>query len=88
MKNEIDNEYGEINHDIMNFRFNALDYTANSIENLPNWLLSIFAELLIRLTAVKQKTSSEIESVSIESDILIISKTDFFKWVKNYEEIF
>lgn len=88
MKNQLENEYGDINHDITNFRFNAVDYTANSIENLPDWLLCIFAELLIRLTAVKQKTSSEIESVSIETDILIISKIKSFKHLKNYEEIF
>ena len=66
VKNELNKEYGEINHDIMNFRLNSLEDTSYLIENLPDWLLCIFAELLIRLTAVKQKTSSEIESVSIK----------------------
>lgn len=55
--------------------------------NFPEWLLCIFAELLIRLTAVKQKTTSEIESVSISTDILIMTKTNDFKWIKNDERI-
>jgi hypothetical protein len=80
-------EYSKIINHIDNFRLDALEYTTYSIENLPEWLLCLFADLLIRLTAVKQKTSSEIESVSIESDILIIQKYQGFKWIKNYGEI-
>ncbi len=79
-----DEEYHDLFEDIDNYRSDAIDDTSYSIDNLPEWLLCIFAELLIRLTAVKQKTSSNIESVSIDTDILILSKTNSFKWIKNY----
>ena len=80
-------EYSDFESDIKDFRLDALIDTTYSIENLPEWLICLFADLLIRLTAIKQKTSSEIESVSIESDILIISKVDDFKWIKTEERI-
>lgn len=78
-------EYSKIVRYIHDFRLDALEDTTYSIENLPEWLLCLFADLLIRLTAVKQKTSSEIESVSVDTDILVMLKTDGFKWIKNYE---
>lgn len=80
-------EYINMSEDIDNYRLDAIKDTSFSIDNLPEWLLCIFAELLIRLTAIKQKTSSDIESVSIDTDILILSKTNSFKWIKNYERI-
>lgn len=76
-------EYFDVSNDINHFRLNAIDYTSFSIEDLPEWLLCIFAELLIRLTAVKQKTTSDVETVSISTDILILTKTDGFKWFRN-----
>ena len=82
LKKAQNKEYSKIVKHIDKFRLSALIDTTYSIENLPEWLISIFADLLICLTAVKQKTSSEIESVSIESDILIISKVDGLKWLK------
>lgn len=87
IKKEQNKEYLDMEEGIKNFRLDALIDTTYSIENLPEWLISIFADLLIRLTAVKQKTSSEIESVSIESDILIISKIDGLKWLKTEDTI-
>ena len=87
LKKAQNKEYSKIVKHIDKFRLSALIDTTYSIENLPEWLISIFADLLIRLTAVKQKTSSEIESVSIESDILIISKVDGLKWLKTEDRI-
>jgi hypothetical protein len=87
LKKAQNKEYSQISKHIRNFRLNTLEYTTYSIENLPEWLICLFADLLIRLTAVKQKTSSEIESVSIDSDILIMRKNVGLKWIKNYEEI-
>ena len=88
LREEQDKEYLKIVSYINYFRLDALEYTSYSIENLPEWLLCLFADLLIRLTAVKQKTTSEIESVSVDTDILVMLKTDGFKWIKNYEEYF
>ena len=87
LKKAQNKEYSKIVKHIDKFRLSALIDTTYSIENLPEWLISIFADLLIHLTAVKQKTSSEIESVSIESDILIISKVDGLKWLKTEDRI-
>lgn len=87
IKNLQSEEYLDLTEDIDNYRLDAIEDTSYSIDNLPEWLLCIFAELLIRLTAVKQKTSSDIESVSIDTDILILSKTNSFKWIKNHERI-
>ena len=83
IKNAQDMEFRDLCKNVDNYRSDAIDYTSNSIEYLPPWLLCIFAELLIRLTAVKQKTTSEIESVSISTDILLLEKTKGFKWQNN-----
>ena len=87
LKNKQNKEYSNFNNDIKDFRLDALIDTTYSIENLPEWLLCLFFDLLIRLTAIKQKTTSEIESVSIDSDILIISKAYPFKWIKSQNRI-
>ena len=87
IKIEQKNEFSKIPAYIENFRLDALENTSYSIENLPKWLLYLFADILIRLTAIKQRTSSEIESVSVDTDILGITKINGIEWIKNYEEI-
>lgn len=88
LKNVQNGEFRDIERYIIDFRLDALEYTTYSIENLLEWLLCLFADLLIRLTALKQKTTSEIESVSMDSDVLVMEKTNSFKWIKNHEEYF
>lgn len=87
LKKEQTAEYHDIENDISDFRLQSLEYTKYSIENLPEWLICLFADFLIKLTAIKQKTSSEIESVSIDTDILIISKVDGLKWENSKSRI-
>ncbi|MBQ8017006.1 MAG: hypothetical protein IJ258_02765 [Methanobrevibacter sp.] len=87
LKIEQENEFSKIPKYIENFRLDALENTSYSIENLPKWLLCLFADILIRLTAIKQRTSSEIESVSVDTDILVMTKINGLEWLKNYEEI-
>jgi hypothetical protein len=87
LKREQIEGYSKLINHIGDFRLYTLEYTKYSIENLPEWLISLFADFLIKLTAIKQKTSSEIESVSIDTDILIISKVDGLKWVNNKNAI-
>ena len=88
LKNVQNGEFRDIERYIIDFRLDALEDTTYSIENLPEWLICLFADLLIRLTALKQKTTSEIESVSMDSDVLVMEKTNSFKWIKNHEEYF
>ena len=83
IQNSLNKEFSNISRDIDDFRLDTIEDTSYSIEDLPEWLLCIFAELLIRLTAVKQKVSSDIESVSISTDILILNKINGLKWIKN-----
>ena len=87
LNKEQDNEYSKLINHIDDFRLDTIEYTTYSIENLPEWLLCLFADFLIKLTAIKQKTTSDIESVSMGTDILVISKIDGLKWENNIEEI-
>lgn len=78
----IDDSYSDLNEEIDNFRIDALEDTSYSIEYLPRNLLCIFADYLIQLTGLKQKISSDIESVSMKSDIGVMTKVYGFKWFK------
>ena len=86
LRNSQTNQYSKMNYYINGYRDDSLEDTTYSVQNVPPQLLSIFSSMLIQLTALKQKTSSNIESVSLSTDVLLISKTDGFKWVKNYNE--
>ena len=79
--------YSTLNNKIDNFRLDMIKYTSNSCEYVPRQLLCDFADSLIKLTALKQKLSLDLETVSSESDIVLITKTDNFKWVKCNDEI-
>lgn len=80
--------YSDLNEYITDYKVGAVEFTSVSIEYLPRWLLCDLADYLIQLTALKQKISSEIESVSMEADVTLMTKYDGLKWVKyNYERI-
>ena len=55
---------------------NLYKKTSDSIENLPEWLICLVGENLIRVTAIKQKTTAQIESVSIDTDAYVLKKYD------------
>lgn len=57
---------------------NALKYTSEASQYLPRALLCDLANYLIQLTALKQKISSELETVSIETDIAVLTKANNF----------
>lgn len=80
-------EYSDVNHEINNFRLIGINDTSKSIEFIPNILLCILADEIIRLTALKQKISSEDEYVSMSSHISLMTKSQGFKWVKFNDEI-
>ena len=82
-KNVIKDEYSDFSEYFNYYRINTIDSTSFAIEYLPRWLLCDLADYLIQITGLKQKISSEIESVSMEADVSLITKYDGFKWVKN-----
>lgn len=83
----INNEFSDINNEIDYFRTIGSNETSKSIEFIPNNLLCILADEIIRLTALKQKISSEDEYVSITSHISLMTKSNGFKWVKFNDKI-
>lgn len=86
-RDELIKEYSNMHPDILNFRLDAIEDTAYFVETLPQWLLSVFANHLIQLIAIKQKITSQIETLSITTDILILQKTKGYKWVKRDSSI-
>lgn len=75
--------YVKIPLDINYYKIDTLDETSESIKYLPNSVLWELSAQLIKLTALKQKLSSEIETVSIETEIASITKVDNFKWIEH-----
>lgn len=87
MEELLTTEYCDLNNEINNFRENTINDTSKSIEFIPNNLLCILADEIIRLTAIKQKILSENEYVSVNSHISLMRKSHGFKWIKFDEEI-
>lgn len=82
IKDELDLSFSDLNYLIDNYKINTIQKMANSCEYVPRQVLCDFANSLIKLTALKQKLSLDLETVSSESDIALITKTTNFKWVK------
>jgi hypothetical protein len=87
LKTELDNSYIELSITINDFKLDMLEDTYDSCEYLPRQILSELANSLIKLTALKQKISLDLETVSSENDILLITKPYNVKWLKFTEEI-
>ncbi len=87
VKNLLKEEYSDLNNEINNFRINTINDTSKPIQFIPNSLLCSLADEIIRLTAIKQKISSENEYVSINSHISLMTKSNGFKWIKLDDEI-
>lgn len=84
----INDEYNELTKNIKNFKLKTLNSTSKSLEYLPTQILCNLADYMIKLTSLKQKLSLELETVSCETDIAIITKVNNFKWVNNKNIIF
>ncbi|MBQ9161534.1 MAG: hypothetical protein IJ122_09510 [Methanobrevibacter sp.] len=82
----IDDENTELTKNILNFKLKTLNSTTKALKYLPIPIICNLADYLIKLTALKQKLSSELETVSSETDIAIVTKVDNFKW-KNHGSI-
>jgi len=54
---------------------------------MPRQLLCDLADSLIKLIALKQKLSYDLETVSSENDIASITKSENLKWAKYTDEI-
>ena len=79
----INNKFKTLNTFIEKYKIQSLQDTSESIEYLPNELLCDLADYLIQITELKQKISSELETVSIETNIGLLTKAINFKWVKH-----
>ena len=87
LNEELNSRFDDLTEIIKNFKLNMIEDTSYSCEYVPRQLLCDFADSLIKLTALKQKMSLDLETVSSESDMALITKTDNFKWIKYNEEI-
>ena len=84
---ELKDSYDILEKIINNYKEDAIKDTSDACEFIPRQLICEFADSLIKLTALKQKLSLDLETVSSETDIALITKTDNFKWVKYTDEI-
>lgn len=87
LKTEIDSCYNDLDTYIAYFKNNSMNYTSEACEFVPRQILCDLADYLIKLTALKQKLSLNLETVSKESDILLITKSNNVKWIKTTNEI-
>ena len=87
LKKELDSRFIDLTEIIKNFKLNMIEDTSYSCEYVPRQLLCDFADSLIKLTALKQKLSLDLETVSSESDMALITKTMNFKWIKQNDGI-
>ena len=87
LKNELKSRFLDLTETIDNYKLNMIEDTSYSCEYVPRQLLCDFADSLIKLTALKQKLSLELETVSSESDIALITKASNFEWIKYNDEI-
>ena len=79
----INNKFKTLNTFIEKYKIQSLQDTSESIEYLPNELLCDLADYLIQITGLKQKISSELETMSIETNVGLLTKAINFKWVKH-----
>ena len=54
----------------------------DTIENMPKEDIAVLAEALVEITALRIKTSGDIESVSGPVDVCVITKGDGLIWIK------
>ena len=87
LRSELDLRFLDLSCTINNFKQKIIEDTSSCCEYLPRQLLCDFADSLIKLTALKQKLSLDLETVSSESDIALITKANKLKWIRYTEEI-
>lgn len=74
--------YSNICENIENYKLNSLDEISESSGYLPKTILWQLASNLIEFTALKQKFSSENETVSIETEGVFLTKNNGIEWIK------
>lgn len=84
----IEDTYSDFNETIKKFKHDSIKDTSESAEFLPKFIHWNLADYLIKLTALKQKFSSENETVSSETEIAFITKQNYFEWVQKENIIF
>lgn len=79
----LENSLQDLSKNIETYKSDSMNQVLESVRYLPTWILCDLADHLIKLTALKQKLSSEVETVSRETHVAGITKIDNFKWLKN-----
>lgn len=87
LKNELKINLIDLETYIKTYKLDTLINTSNSCEYMPRQLLCDLADSLIKLTALKQKLSYDLETVSSENDIAVITKSENLKRAKYTDEI-
>ena len=71
-----------LNEEIADLKSDAIEYTSHYLERLPLDLVCLFGDYLIKSVALKQRLSDDIETISIETDICLMSNSQGFNWIK------
>ncbi len=78
----LNNFYSNICESIENYKLRSLNVISESSGYLPKTILWELANHLIVLSALKQKFSSENETVSIETEGVFLTKKNGIEWMK------
>ena len=87
LKSELNGQYHNLEKHIDYFKLDIIEDTSDSCEYMPRQILCDLSNALIKLTALKQKLSIDLETVSSENDIVLITKANNLKWIKYTDEI-
>ena len=76
-------KHDNLNQDINILRLDGMKDACYYLEYLPKDLLYFFGDFLVKSVALKQRISDDIDSVSIETDIALMTNATGFKWIEN-----
>ena len=82
----LNDSYSNICEIIENYKIKTINQISESSGYLPKTILWELASHLIELVALKQKFSSENETVSIETEGVFVSKNKAVEWIKKEHE--
>ncbi|MEO1160346.1 MAG: hypothetical protein AAFW74_07785 [Pseudomonadota bacterium] len=79
----LDDRFEAIARSAQSFRMlNFADPVIEAVKNLPKRELATLAEALVHLTSLRRKMSVDIETAGEPIDVVVVSKSDGFVWIK------
>lgn len=85
----LDRKFSDIGNLLSEYkRLNFLDPVMEAAKSLPKLELASLADAFVRLTSLRRRMSTDIETVGEPIDVAVISKIDSFVWVrkKGYDD--